>query len=173
MLFRSLSLGGVVQKRSVRAGGTHIDGAILQHMRREHSMNIGAPTAELIKVQLASALPGATGAMEIRGRDMNTGLPRAQMVCSAEIHRAITPQLNAIMGCVRDVLLCTPPELVGDIYERGMVLTGGGALLTGMSGFFAGETGVPARIAPLPLECVATGARIAVENLSYYRSRAV
>ncbi len=168
-----LSLGGVVQKHSVRAGGTHIDGAILQYMKREHGMNIGAPTAEQVKMRLAQAMPGGQGMMEVRGRDMNTGLPRTQIVTAEEIHQAIRPQLFAILGCVREVLTATPPELAGDIFERGLCLTGGGALLCGMPEFFTKETGVPARVAPYPLDCVAIGARIAVENLSYYRSRAV
>lgn len=168
-----LSMGGVVQKHSVRAGGTHIDGAILAHIKRAHGLVIGPPTAELLKMRLGSAVPGLEGFMEIRGRDMVTGLPRTQTISAGEIHEAIRPQLQAIVGCAREVLSATPPELAGDIHDRGLCLTGGGALLPGMPALFSRELGVPAMTAPAPLDCVANGARIAVENLEYYRLRAV
>lgn len=168
-----LALGGVVQKCSVRAGGTHIDAAIMQHIRQTYGMTIGARTAEDIKLEIGAALPGSTHTMQVRGRDLSSGLPRTLELAAMEIYRAILPQVLNILSCVRDVLACTPPELAADIYDRGMYLTGGGALLNGITEFITAETGVAAHIAPEPLDCVAHGARIAVENLSYYRSRAV
>jgi len=168
-----LALGGVVQKYSVRAGGTHINTAIMQYIRQTYGMSIGARTAEDIKLTLGSALPGTPRTMEVRGRELKTGLPRTLELNSMEIYRAILPQVLQILSCVRQVLAETPPELSGDIYENGMCLTGGGALLNGLPELFASETGIAAFVAERPLDCVAEGARIAVENIPYYRSRAV
>ncbi|MDR1619321.1 MAG: rod shape-determining protein [Clostridiales bacterium] len=168
-----IALGGIVVKRSIRAGGTHIDAAIMQHVRRTYGIVIGARTAELIKIGMGSALPAGFGSMQVRGRDMGTGLPCTLNVSAMEVYRAIQPQVRAILGCVREVLSLTPPELAGDIYERGMWLTGGGALLNGVADLFASVTGISTYIAERPLDCVAEGARRAVENIAFYRERAV
>ncbi len=168
-----LALGSVVNKYSVRAGGTHIDSAIMQHIRQTYGMTIGSRTAEEIKLTIGAALPGASQNMQVRGRDLRTGLPRTLELTSMEIYRAMLPQVMNMLTCVRNLLSFTPPELSADIYERGMCLTGGGALLNGIGDFFAAETGIAVYIAPSPLDCVAEGARKAVENLAYYRSRAV
>ena len=168
-----LALGGVVTKASVRAGGTHIDAAIMQYVRQTYGMNIGARTAEDIKLTIGAALPCSTKSMQVRGRDLNSGLPRTLELSAMEVYRAMLPQVVHILSCVREVLSMTPPELAADIYDRGMCLTGGGALLEGIAEYFSAETGVCVRIAPEPLDCVAEGARIAVENLAYYRSHAV
>ena len=168
-----LALGGVVTKSSVRAGGTHIDTAIMQHVRQTYGMNIGSRTAEDIKLAIGAALPSSTKTMQVRGRDMNSGLPRTLDLTAMEVYRAMLPQVVQILSCVREVLSMTPPELAADIYDRGMWLTGGGALLNGLPEFFSSETGIAVHIAPEPLDCVAEGARIAVENLNYYRNHAV
>lgn len=168
-----LALGGIVQKHSVRAGGTHINAAIMQHIRNVHGLSIGQRAAEELKLELGTARPGPIRTKEIRGRDHYSGLPRTVDINSMELYRAIQPQLNIMLNCVREVLTATPPELSGDIYEQGMWLTGGGALLNGIADFFAAETGIHTFVAANPLYCVAEGARIAVENLSYYKSRAV
>ncbi|HPY36651.1 MAG TPA: rod shape-determining protein [Clostridia bacterium] len=167
-----LALGSVVNKHSVRAGGTHIDAAIMQHIRQTYGMTIGARTAEEIKLSIGAALPGASHNMQVRGRDLRTGLPRTLELASMEIYRAILPQIMNMLSCIRALLSTTPPELSADIYERGMCLTGGGALLNGLGEFFADETGIKVYVAPSPLDCVAEGARIAVENLAFYRNRA-
>jgi len=110
--------------------------------------------------------------MEVRGRDLTTALPRTLTLTAREIHEAIRHPLQQILFCVREVLSLTPPELAGDIAQNGVCLTGGGALLNGLAAYFSMELGVPAKVAQHPLDCVAAGAQIAVENLSYFRSRA-
>ncbi len=168
-----LALGGVVEKHSVRAGGTHIDQGIMDYVRHTYGLSIGLRMAEEIKLTLGSALPGSTKKMEVRGRELASGLPRTFTLNGMEVYRAILPQVLTILSCVREVLSVTPPELSADIYDRGICLTGGGALLNGLPELFAAETGIMAYLAPEPLDCVVEGARIAVENISYYRSRAV
>ena len=168
-----LALGGVVEKHSVRAGGTHINMAIMQYVRSTYGLSIGVRTAEEIKIALGSALPGSTKRMEVRGREISSGLPRTLTLTGMEVYRAILPQVLQIISCVREVLSVTPPELAGDIYDRGMCLTGGGALLNGLPELFVAETGIMAYVAERPLDCVVEGARIAVENIAYYRGRAV
>ncbi len=168
-----LALGGVVEKHSVRAGGTHINHGIMEYVRHTYGLSIGMRTAEEIKIALGSALPGSTRKLEVRGRELSSGLPRTLTLTGMEVYRAILPQVLTILSCVREVLSVTPPELSADIYDRGICLTGGGALLNGLPELFAAETGIAAYLAPEPLDCVVEGARIAVENISYYRSRAV
>lgn len=168
-----LSLGGVVHKHSVRAGGTHIDAAILAHMRHTYGAIVSTRAAEEIKLTLGAATFPANATMQVRCRDMNTGLPRTVKITAREIHTAIQPQIAAIVGCVRDVLAATPPELSADVFDYGIWLTGGGAMLCGIAEHFANETGIPTYVARQPLDCVAVGAQIAVENLAFYKSRAV
>ena len=168
-----LAMGGVVQKHSIRAGGTHIDEAILAHIKKAYGMVIGIRTAEDIKRAIGAAVPTAPNTMQVRGRDMDTGLPRTVKLTALEVYGAIQQQLTNIAGCVRTVLSETPPELAADIVDYGMCLTGGGSLLAGMADFFRKETGIDVHIASRPLDCVAEGARIAVENIAYYRDRAV
>lgn len=168
-----LALGGVVEKHSVRAGGTHINMAVMQYVRNTYGLSISIRTAEEIKVTLGSALPGSTKRMEVRGRELSSGLPRTLTLTGMEVYRAILPQVLQIISCVREVLAKTPPELSGDLFDRGMCLTGGGALLNGLPELFMAETGIMAYVADQPLDCVVEGARIAVENISYYRGRAV
>ncbi|MDL2218315.1 rod shape-determining protein [Christensenellaceae bacterium OttesenSCG-928-M15] len=168
-----MALGGVVQKNSVRAGGTHIDAAILMHLRNTYGITVGVRTAEQIKLTLGSAIPDAPATMQVRGRDLESGLPRTIKITGLEIYNTIQPQISAILSCVREVLAVTPPELSADIYDYGLWLTGGGALLRGMAEYFTEATGIQTYIARHPLDCVAEGARIAAENLNYYKDRAV
>ena len=167
-----LSLGGIVQKYSIRAGGTHMDHAIVRHVKQVHGLGIGLPTAELVKCSIGSALPGPKGSMVVHGRDMHSALPRSMTLNAAEVYEAIAPQLSQLLLCVKEVLSITPPELAGDILNTGLVLTGGGALLKGLPTLLSAELGLPARIAQDPLDCVALGAQAAVENLAWFRSRA-
>ncbi|MDD3919555.1 MAG: rod shape-determining protein [Eubacteriales bacterium] len=168
-----LSMGGVVQKQTAKAGGAHIDAAIMEYCKTRHRTCIGMQTAEHIKLDIASALPGRERCIEVRGRDLESGLPRTLILTGQEIHVAIQPQLFAILGCIKQVLANTPPELAGDLLSSGILLTGGTALLHGMAAFIGAETTLPVRVADHPLDCVAEGARIAVEHLQYYRTRAV
>ena len=160
-----ISLGGIVCSLSVRVGGDELDNAIIQYMKKEYSLMLGERTAEEIKVTIGSAfpLPDEPHA-EIRGRDLVTGLPRTIVVTAEEIRRAMDEPVNAIVDAVKATLDRTPPELSGDIMDRGVVLTGGGALLKGLDERLRHETGMPILIADRPLDCVVLGSGKCVEE---------
>jgi rod shape-determining protein MreB len=160
-----ISLGGIVTSLSVRTAGDALDRAITTWMKKEHALLLGEATAEEVKMTLGSAFPGpADGAAEIRGRDLVSGLPRTVSVSSAEVRSAIEEPLHAIIDAVRVTLDQTPPELAGDIMDRGIVLTGGGALLRGLDERLRHETGMPVHVAEDPLTSVALGAGRCVED---------
>ncbi len=160
-----ISLGGIVTASSLRYGGDQLDNAIIQYVKKEYSLMLGERTAEQIKVAIGSAFPMPDEPhAEIRGRDLIAGLPRTIVVSSEEIRRAIDEPVNQIVAAVRSALDHTPPELSGDIMDRGIVLTGGGALLRGLDERLRHETGMPVLIADRPLECVALGAGKCVEE---------
>ncbi len=160
-----ISLGGVVTTLSARAAGDEIDQAIINWMKKEHSLLLGDRTAEEIKIQLGTAYPRAEEKSgDVRGRDLVSGLPRTVKVSEAEIRRAIEEQVHSIIDAVRSTLDQTPPELAGDIMDRGIVLTGGGALLGGLDDRLRHETGIPVHISPDPLRSVAIGAGRCVED---------
>ena len=160
-----ISLGGLVTTLSVRTAGDELDQAIIAWMKKEHSLMLGEGTAEEVKVTLGSAYPLAQEpSAEVRGRDMVSGLPRTVTVTSAEIRRAIEEQLHAIIDAVRTTLDQTPPELAGDIMDRGIVLTGGGALLRGLAERLRHETGMPVHVAQDPLSSVVVGSGKCVEE---------
>jgi len=161
-----ISLGGVVYANSVRVGGDRMDDAIINYIRRNYGMLIGEATAERIKKQMGSAFPGAEVLeMEVKGRSLAEGVPRSFNVSSNEILEALTDPLNAIVSAVRQALEQTPPELGSDIAERGMVLTGGGALLRDLDRLLMEETGLPVIVADDPLTCVVRGSGMALENM--------
>jgi rod shape-determining protein MreB len=161
-----ISLNGLVVASAVRVAGLKIDEAIATYIRKKHNLMIGEQTAEDIKIQIGSALPMEEElALEVRGRDQVTGLPRTIRVTSNEITEAIAEPLMAISGVVRSVLEKTPPELASDIIDRGMVLVGGGALLRNMDRYLTKETGVPCYVAENPMACVAIGAGRTLEQL--------
>ena len=161
-----ISLGGMVYKGSVRVGGDKFDEAIISYVRRNYGMLIGEPTAESIKKQIGSAMPGTeVREMEITGRNLAEGVPRSFTISSNEILEALTEPLNSIVSAVKTALEHTPPELSADIGERGMVLTGGGALLRDLDRLLEAETGLPVRIAEDPLTCVVRGCGIALEQM--------
>jgi rod shape-determining protein MreB len=161
-----ISLGGMVYKGSVRVGGDKFDEAIVNYIRRNYGMMIGEQTAEAVKKEIGSAFPGrGVREMEIRGRNLAEGIPRSFTVSSNEILEALTDPLNQIVSAVKIALEQTPPELGADIAERGMVLTGGGALLGDMDRLLAEETGLPVLVAEDPLTCVARGSGIALERM--------
>ena len=161
-----ISLGGMVYAGSVRVGGDKFDEAIINYIRRNYGMLIGEQTAENIKKKIGSAFPGSeVRDMEIKGRNLAEGIPRAFTVSSNEILEALTDPLNAIVGAVKQALERTPPELGSDIADKGMVLTGGGALLRDLDRLLMEETGLPVVVAEDPLTCVVRGCGKALENI--------
>jgi rod shape-determining protein MreB len=160
-----ISLGDIVVSQSVRVGGDEMDEAIMNYCKREHQLLIGHQTAEDIKHEAGSAQPlGHEIEIEIRGRDLGSGLPRAVKLNSENMRKALDDPIQQIIAAVRDTLDRTPPELAGDLMERGMTLAGGGALLQGMAERMSDECQMPARLAESPLTCVATGSGQALEE---------
>ncbi|NPV06659.1 MAG: rod shape-determining protein [Anaerolineae bacterium] len=165
-----ISLNDIVVSGSVRVGGNLVDQAIQAYIRRKYNLNIGEPTAEEIKISIGSALPpDESMSMEVKGRDQMTGLPRTIKVSSSEVTEAMAEPLAEIVAMVRSVLERTPPELASDIVDRGMVMTGGGALLRSMDQLLTQETGVPCFVADDPMACVAVGAGRALDNYAIMR----
>ncbi len=161
-----ISLGGMVYKGSVRVGGDKFDEAIISYIRRNYGMLIGEPTAESIKKHIGSAFPGSeVKEMEVKGRNLSEGVPRSFTISSNEVLEALTEPLNQIVSAVKTALEQTPPELGADIAERGMMLTGGGALLRDLDRLLAEETGLPVLVAEEPLTCVVRGCGIALERM--------
>ncbi len=160
-----ISLGGVVTSLSIRTGGDELDDALVQFVKKEYSLMLGERTAEEIKTTVGTAfpVPDETSA-ELRGRDLVTGLPRTIVVTAEEIRRALDEPLTRIVDAVKTTLDRTPPELCGDIMDRGIVLTGGGALLKGLDERLRHETGMPVIIAEQPLNCVVNGSGKCVEE---------
>ena len=161
-----ISLGGMVYKGSVRVGGDKFDEAIINYIRRNYGMLIGEPTAEAIKKNIGSAFPGSeVKEMEVKGRNLSEGVPRSFTISSNEILEALTDPLNQIVSAVKNALEQTPPELGADIAERGMMLTGGGALLRDLDRLLGEETGLPVLVAEDPLTCVVRGCGMALERM--------
>jgi rod shape-determining protein MreB len=165
-----ISLNGIVVWSSIRVGGNKIDEAIAAYIRRKYNLLIGDRTAEQVKIEIGSALPLEEElTMEVRGRDQAAGLPKTIQVTSSEVSEAITEPLMAIAEVAKEVLERTPPELISDVIDRGMVMTGGGALLRNMDRLLTQETGVPCYPAENPMACTAIGAGIALENYEIIR----
>ncbi len=165
-----LSLGGIVASASVRIGGVKLDAAIQEFTRRKYGLAIGERTSEEIKIQIGSAmyLPEKL-TMEVKGRDMITGLPKFIEVTSDDVTEAIQNELEGIIATVKEVLHKTPPELSADVMEKGIVLTGGSSQLRNLDQLIAEATGVPTYVADEPQMCVAKGTGIALENLEAYK----
>lgn len=165
-----ISLGGIVAWSSVRVAGNKIDQAIIEYMHKEHSLEIGERTAEDIKISIGSAVPvKEQDSMEVRGRDMVTGLPRTVKITTNEVAEAISEQLKEIVRAVKSVLQETPPELASDVMHKGMVLSGGGALLRNIDELLFKVTGVACVRAKDPLLCVAKGTGAVLDNLNVYK----
>jgi rod shape-determining protein MreB len=165
-----ISLSGIVANTSVRIGGNKMDSAIQEHIRRKYNLAIGEQTAELMKIEIGSALfLDAPLKKEIKGRDMISGLPRIITVSSNDVTEAIQDELEGIVGAVKDVLFKTPPELSADVMDKGMVLSGGTSLLRNMDKLLAQATGISAYNAEDALLCVAKGTGIALDNLDAYK----
>jgi len=165
-----ISLGGIVASTSVRVGGNKFDAAILEFVRKKYNLAIGERTAEEIKINIGSALYIEDKLyMEIRGRDIVTGLPRSITVSSDDVTEAIQNELEAIISVAKKVLQKTPPELSADIMDKGIVLTGGSSLLRNIDQLIARTTGVAAYVADDAMLCVAKGTGIALDNLDSYK----
>ena len=165
-----ISLSGIVYSRSVRVGGDKMDEAILRHVKRKYNMLIGEATAEEIKIQIASAYPlEEEQQIEVKGRDLVTGIPQTIVITSEEVRKAIAEQVDAIVQAVRQALEQTPPELAADIVERGIVLTGGGALLKGLDQILREDTSLPIFSVEDPLATVVMGTGIALDNMRTLR----
>jgi len=165
-----ISLGGIVSSASVRIGGNKLDTAIAEFIRRKYGLAIGERTAEQIKIEIGSAMYMEEKLkMEARGRDMISGLPRTILVTSDDVTEAITNELEGMMAAVKEVLYNTPPELSADVIDKGIVLSGGTALLRNLDQLISQATGIPTYVANDPLLCVAKGTGIALENLESYK----
>ena len=161
-----ISLGGIVSSRSIRIGGDELDEAIIQYMKRTYNLLIGERTAENVKMTIGSAMPSPEEeSMDIRGRDLVTGLPKTLPVSVMEIELALSEPVSAIVDAVKVTLEKTPPELSADIMDRGIVMTGGGALLRRLDKLLTRETGMPVIVAENPLDCVAKGTGVVAEDL--------
>ncbi len=154
-----VAMNGIVTSNSVRVGGLRLDSEIATYVRRKYNLIIGEQTAERVKIELGSAIPSDEDlSLEVKGRDQIAGLPRTIKLATQEVTEALSEPLSVIVGMVKSVLEKTPPELSSDIIDRGMILTGGGALLRGIDKLLTHETGVPCYVADNPLACVALGA---------------
>ncbi|HEX3468018.1 MAG TPA: rod shape-determining protein [Candidatus Elarobacter sp.] len=166
-----ISLGGIVVSQSIRVAGNKLDEAIIRHIRRVYNLMIGERTAEEIKIKIGSAYRlDQELAMEIRGRDLINGLPKTVKITSEEVREALSEPVQAIVEAVKSVLEKTPPELAADIIDRGVILTGGGALLRGLDTLLGEVTGIPVIVAEDPMSCVAigTGQRVGYSAPSRY-----
>ncbi|MCD6471406.1 rod shape-determining protein [bacterium] len=165
-----ISLGGIVSSTSVRVAGNKFDQAIIRYIRKKYNLAIGERTAEQVKIKVGAALPLEKKlTMEIRGRDMLSGLPKTITVSSDDVVEAIQNELNEIINAIKSVLFETPPELSADVMDKGIVLAGGSSQLRLMDKLITKETGVSTYLADEPSLCVAKGTGLALENLEYYK----
>lgn len=165
-----ISLGGIVTWRSVRIAGDKMDVAISDYIKKKYNLAVGEQTAEEIKIKIGTALPEKEEKkMEIRGRDLISGLPKNIKISSGEICEALSDILSEVIQLIKAVLHDTPPELSADIMNKGMILSGGGALLRNLTELIAKSTGVPAILAEEPILCVAKGTGLTLENLDIYK----
>jgi rod shape-determining protein MreB and related proteins len=168
-----LSLGGIVYARSVRVGGDKMDEAIINYIRRYHNLLVGESSAERIKKEIGSACPPEDGegrVMEIKGRDLMNGVPKELIISERQIAESLAEPVSAILEAVKTALEQTPPELAADIVDKGIVLTGGGALLNNLDQVLRQATGLPVSVADDPLSCVALGTGRALEELKTLRT---
>ena len=166
-----IALSGIVSDTSIRVGGDELDQAIVQFMRKNYNLLVGEPTAEAIKIKIGSAAPtGDEREMEVKGRDLVSGIPKTVRVHSSEIREAVQEPIQQIVDAVRRALEITPPELASDIVDRGIIMTGGGALIRGLDILLAQETGLPIHVDEDPLTCVVRGAGRILDDYEKYQS---
>jgi rod shape-determining protein MreB len=167
-----ISLGGIVTSQSIRIAGDEMDDAIVTYIRKNYNLMIGERTSETIKMEVGSASdPEGIDNMEIRGRDLLTGLPKTIEITPKEIAVALKDTVYAIVEAVKNTLEKTPPELAADIMDRGIVLTGGGALLRNLDKVISEETKMPVLIAENPLDCVAIGTGKALDHINLFKNK--
>lgn len=167
-----ISLGDIVTAQSVRVAGDKLDESIINYIRKTHNMLIGERTAEQIKIELGSAMPfEGEGSMEVRGRNLVDGLPKSIVITAKEVREAMKDTVSQIIDAVRLTLEKTPPELSADIIDRGITLTGGGALLRGLDRLMSDETGIPVFVADNPLDCVVLGTAKELEKTDFTEDR--
>lgn len=167
-----ISLGGIVHAKSVRVGGDSMDEAIIGYIRRNHNLLIGESTAEMIKKEIGAAYVAKNATprkMEIKGRDLLKGVPKEIVLTEAQIAESLTEPVNQIIAAVKDVLESAPPELSSDIVDRGIVMSGGGALLKGLDKVLSDNTGLPVIVAEDPLSCVALGTGAVLDDMDSYK----
>lgn len=165
-----ISLKNIVFCRSIRVGGDEMDRAIVSYVKRKYNLLIGERTAEIIKIEIGTVLPDTTeSSMEVKGRDLITGVPKTITLTSTEVHEALLETIASIVDVVRVALENTPPELSSDLVDIGIVMAGGGSLLRGLTKLISRETGLPVNLAEDPLLCVVNGAGKVLENLDFFR----
>ncbi|MGH7564907.1 MAG: rod shape-determining protein [Gemmatimonadota bacterium] len=165
-----IALSGIVSDTSIRVGGDEIDEAIVQFLKKDYNIMIGEPTAELVKMTIGSAYPtGEEQEMEVKGRDIVSGIPKTVMINSMEVREAIQEPIAAVVDAVRQALEHTPPELASDIVDRGIVMTGGGALLKGLDALLRENTNLPINVDEEPLTCVVRGTGRILDDPVKYR----
>ncbi len=169
-----ISLGGIVTSKSIRIGGDEMDESIVHYIKRTYNMMIGERTAEEVKIEIGTAYAAEEGdKMDIRGRDLVSGLPKTLTITSVEVEKAMADPVSQIVDAIKITLEKTPPELAADIMDKGIVMTGGGALLKGLDRLVAQETGMPVFLSDVPLDCVALGAGKALGEIELLRRVAV
>lgn len=165
-----LSMGEIVTSQSLRLAGDRMDAAIVAYVKNKHKLLIGEHTAEQLKIEIGAVYNASDeDTMEVRGRDIATGLPREIVVTATEVQTALSEVMNAVIAAAKTVLEQTPPELSADIIDRGVMLTGGGALLKGISELFASELRVPVLLADAPLDAVALGTGVLLDNIAHHK----
>ena len=166
-----ISLGGIVTSTSLRVAGDELDNCIVNFIKKTYNLAIGDRTAEEIKIKIGCAFPKHTDErMDIRGRDLISGLPKTIQITSSEILQALGEPISSVIDSIKQTLEATPPELAADIMESGITLTGGGALLSGLDKLINRETGMPVNIANEPLNCVALGTGMVLEHIDTLKS---
>jgi rod shape-determining protein MreB len=165
-----ITLSGIVFCRSIRVGGYEMDRAIVSYIKRKYNLLVGERTAETIKMQIGTVmLEGERKSLEVKGRDLVTGIPKTITLTDAEANEALLETISSIVDVVRLTLENTPPELSSDLVDRGIVMAGGGSLLRGLDKLLAKETGIPVRIAKNPLLCVVEGAGKVLEQIEFFK----
>jgi rod shape-determining protein MreB and related proteins len=161
-----ISLGGIVTSKSLRMAGDELDNSIISYIKKEYNLAIGERTAEAVKMELGSAFPSEIeGTMQIKGRDLISGLPKIVDITESEVREALREPVASIIEAIKTTLEKTPPELAADIMDKGIMLAGGGAMLKGLDKLINHETHMPVHIAESPLDCVALGAGKALDNV--------
>ncbi len=162
-----ISLGAIVTAKTVRVAGDAFDEAIINYVKKNHNLHIGDRTAEAVKISIGSVYPceDLPAEMDVKGRDLVSGLPRNVVITAEEVREALSEPIKIVVDAVKETLENTPPELSADIVEKGIILTGGGALLKGLDRLLSAETMLPVRIADNPLDCVVLGAGILLEEI--------